>query len=103
VLLQLCYIVRLLDVKAALDTLADKKRREAAEQQLASGASGKALQSALTHAAALVAKLRDSSAYRWVDLGAVFAKMRTGRKAAGAAAATGASGGQRPATAGMRV
>jgi hypothetical protein len=92
----------LLDVRAALETLPDKQRRAAAEQQLASGASGKFVQSALQHAAALVAKLRDSSAYRWVDLGAVFAKMCTGRKAAGAAAA-GASGGQRPAMASVRM
>jgi hypothetical protein len=73
--------VRLLDARAALDTLPDKQRREAARQALIGGSSA-ALESALNHAANLVAKLRDSSAYRWVDLRAVFSKMRAGRKAA---------------------
>jgi hypothetical protein len=89
-LLQLCHIVRLLDVRAALDTLPDKQRREAARQALIGGSSS-ALESALNHAANLVAKLRDSSAYRWVDLGAVFAKMRAGRKAVAAAGNRGAA------------
>ncbi len=93
---QLCYIVRLLDVRAALETMPDQAKRNAAQQQLASGSSGNALQSALNHAAGLVARLRDSSAYRWVDLSTVFAKMRAGRKAGGSAAA----GGQRTAAAG---
>lgn len=104
--LQLCYIVRLLDVRAALETMPDQAKRTAAQQQLAGGSSGNALQSALNHAAGLVARLRDSSAYRWVDLSTVFAKMRAGRKAGGGSAATG-TGGPRAAAAaaggGVRV
>lgn len=88
-------------MKAALDTLPDKQRRAAAQQQLAGGGAGSgggssALVSALQHAAGLVAKLRDSSAYRWVDLGAVFQRLRgTGahKAAGGAAAAAAAVGG----------
>lgn len=99
---QLCYIVRLLDVKAALDTLPDKQRRAAAQQQLSSSAvvgaggssssSGSVVVSALNHAAGLVAKLRDSSGYRWVDLGAVFSRMRTGRNRTNRGAGAGGAG-----------
>lgn len=92
--------MRLLDVRAALDTLPDKQRRAAAQQQLTGGAGSgggsSALVSALQHAAGLVAKLRDSSAYRWVDLGAVFQRLRgTGahKAAGGAGAAAAAAGG----------
>jgi hypothetical protein len=90
---QLCYIVRLLDVRAALDTLADKQRRAAALAQLSAG--GAALVPALNHAAALVAKLRDASGYRWADLGCLSSRMRAAKHSrgvrAGAAAAAGAA------------
>lgn len=91
--LQLCYIVRLLDVRAALDTLPDKQRRAAAEQQLSAGSSS-GLLGALNHAAGLVAKLRDSSGYRWVDLGVLFSRLRAGRRTQqGGPAAGGSRGG----------
>lgn len=93
---QLAYIVRLLDANGALHTLSDNKEA-AAKQQLTGAVEG-----VLNHAAALVARLRDSSGYRWADLGALFGRMRAGRKKGGGsgaaatrgpAAAAGAGGG----------
>lgn len=104
-----------MDAGAALNMLPDSKR-QAAKQQLAAttddsssgnaasfgvGGSGSAsaLESALNHAAKLVARLRDSSGYRWVDLGVVFSRMKTsGRNNSGSS-----SGSRAAAAAGGRV
>jgi hypothetical protein len=79
-LLQLCHIVRLLDVNTALARLPDKQRRDAAYAQLNSSSSGGStpVVAALAGAAAVVAKLRDACGYRWVDLGQLFGRLRNG-------------------------
>jgi hypothetical protein len=79
-LLQLCHIVRLLDVNTALARLPDKQRRDAAYVQLNSSSSGGStpVVAALAGAAAVVAKLRDACGYRWVNLGQLFGRLRNG-------------------------
>jgi hypothetical protein len=86
---QLCAIVRLLDVKAALETLPDKQRRDAALVQLGSAAAGGSatLVPAFNMAAAAVAKFRDSCGYRWINLQQLFGRLKAGHGAAAAAAA----------------
>jgi hypothetical protein len=81
-LLQLCHIVRLLDVYAALARLADKQRRDAAYTQLSSSSSGGStgVVAALAGAAAAVATLRDACGYRWVNLGQLFGKLRSNQQ-----------------------
>jgi hypothetical protein len=79
-LLQLCHIVRLLDVNTALARLPDKQRRDAAYAQLNSSSSGGStpVVAALAGAAAVVAKLRDACGYHWVNLGQLFGRLRNG-------------------------
>ena len=85
---RLCHIHRLVDAQSALDALPDKQLRDQAAREL-----GPAALQALDAAARAVGALRDASAYRWVDLGALFASGAGGKKAAAAAARGGAAGG----------
>eukprot|EP00878_Enallax_costatus_P031451 GHUV01034396.1.p1 GENE.GHUV01034396.1~~GHUV01034396.1.p1 ORF type:complete len:174 (+),score=41.31 GHUV01034396.1:624-1145(+) len=77
---QLCHIVRLLDVKAAIDTLMDKQRIQARQQLASSASGGVSVETALNHAAATVARFRDSCGYRWISLGQLFGRLRPGAK-----------------------
>ena len=73
--------MRLLDVKAAVETLVDKQRKDAAWQQLSgSAAGGTSVATALSQAAAAVANFRDSSGYRWVNLGQLFGRLKAGSR-----------------------
>ncbi len=62
--------MRLLDVRAALDTISEKGMKEEARQRLAP------IAKAMEGAAAAVARLRDASGYRWVDLGSLFGSLK---------------------------
>jgi DNA polymerase alpha subunit A len=99
---QLSYYVRLLDASGALAAAAgaaaggsgapaaeQAARRQAAAQALG----GPAAVAALDSAARAVAKLRDASGYRWIDMGQLFAAVGGGGKAARVAAAKAAAAG----------
>jgi hypothetical protein len=71
--LQLSHLYRLVDVEGALRALGGSREAAAeAAQKVAP------LRPALDCAAAAAAALRDASAYRWVDLGAMFGRLGTG-------------------------
>jgi hypothetical protein len=70
--MQLSYLHRLFDVEGLLHSLGDREAASAAAEKLAP------LRPALDEAAAAAAVLRDASAHRWVDLGAMFGRLAGG-------------------------
>lgn len=66
---QLSYFHRLFDMEGLSRTLGSKEAAAAAAERLAP------LAPVLDRAAAVAARLRDASAYKWVDLGALYGRL----------------------------
>jgi hypothetical protein len=69
--LQLSYFHRLFDMESLMHSLNSKEAQAAAADRLAP------IRDVLDAAAAATAKVRDASAFRWVNIGSMFNKLST--------------------------